>query len=209
MRTTLILALVVCSISAGCADKKDASKSNFKTAIQAFLDTSPGLCFTPPATSIPFTLQAGPELSFGGGPGMKVRADALVEAGLLKRQDATVKGMFGAATAGFEYSTTDLGEKLLVKGAGKNLATSDAFCAGKYKVVEVTNFTAPADTMGLKISQVDYRYVVEGAPPWAKSDALSKAFPTAAKDLQSDPSARAVVVLTNEGWLHEKLFKRQ
>lgn len=208
MKTTLAVALVIGSLGAGCADKKDASKTNFKNAIQAFLDTSPGLCFTPPASAVPFTLQAGPELSFGVGPGMKTRADALVDAGLLKRQDTTIKAPFGAPTPGFEYSLTDAGEKALVKGAGKNIGAGEAFCGGKYKVVEVNSFTEPSDALGVKISQVNYRFAVEGAPSWATSDTLLKAFPVAAKELQPDASSRAVVVLTNEGWVHEKIFKK-
>ena len=97
----------------------------------------------------------------------KKRADALVEAGLLTKRDTEVKAMFGnKMEPATEYQVTDTGKKFLVANGANTMAGQDAFCSGKYTVVEVSNFTEPSDMMGVKLSQVNYRYKVEGADDW-------------------------------------------
>lgn len=204
MKFIAIGAIACLAVTPGlCADNKQATKSNFSEAIQKYLASTPGPCFTPPAPSIPFEIPAK-DLQLGIGPTAQARADALVEAGLLVRSDAQVKGISGKVP-GFKYTISDAGQKLLVKGAGKNLGAGDAFCAGKYKVLEVVLFTEPADMLGAKVSRVTYRYTVDGAPSWAQLPSIRKAFPEAAKETTPDAKANAVLVLTSEGWMHERL----
>ena len=50
MKFTIALAVASVFIVGCSADHKAANKGNFKTAIQAYLDSTPGLCFTPPDT---------------------------------------------------------------------------------------------------------------------------------------------------------------
>lgn len=40
-----------------CGSKQDASKSNFQSAIQDYLNTKTGVCVMMPAKEAPFTLQ--------------------------------------------------------------------------------------------------------------------------------------------------------
>jgi hypothetical protein len=176
---------------AACGSAKDANKSNFSKAIQAYLDTQKGLCAAIPAKGLPFTLANQDML---GGQSKK-RADALVDAGLLTKRDT-------------EYQITDTGKKFLVANGANTMAGQDAFCTGKYTVVEVNNFTEPSDMMGVKLSQVNYRYKVEGADDWAKSEGMRANYKNFSEQTQGDIQGKAAVILTNDGWMHERLFKR-
>lgn len=192
-------------VLSGCGSKQDANKSNFQSAIQDYLDTTKGVCVMLPAKDVPFTLQKTGGMNFINEP---EKAAALVRAGLLSAKDTEVKAAFGnQMVAGVQYSLTDEGKKYLVKGAAGNLGNWDAFCGGKYKVKEVENFTQPADMFGTKISQVNYTYVVDDAPNWLKQSAIQSQYPNAKAGLDEPAPYKAVLVATNEGWMHERLFK--
>ncbi|WMY11304.1 hypothetical protein [Paraburkholderia phenoliruptrix] len=60
---------------------------------------------------------------------------------------------------------------------------------------------------GTKISQVNYLYEVDDAPAWAKQPAIQAAYPSLQHDLSGAPGDKAVLVATNDGWMHERLFK--
>jgi len=196
---------VAAFVLAGCNGSKDANKSNFQAAIQAYLDTTTGACVPLPDKEMPFKI----EQADGFGKDRRLRADALVEAGLLTRKGAEVPQFPGSnrLVPGFEYALTEAGRKQLVKGAGGNLANWDGFCAGKYKVVSIANFTDPANLFGSQVSQVNYRYKIEAPAKWAALPAIQAAFPKLARDMKDDAADKAVLVLTNDGWVHERLFK--
>ncbi|MGF6924289.1 hypothetical protein [Paraburkholderia sp. 40] len=202
-----VIVAATCGLLAltGCGSKQDANKSNFQSAIQDYLDTKNGVCVMVPAKAVPFTLQKSGGMNFINEP---EKAAALVSAGLLSAKDTQVKAAFGnQMVAGVEYSLTDEGKKYLVKGAAGNLGNWDAFCGGKYKVKDVENFTQPADMFGSKISQVNYLYEVDDAPAWTKQPAIQTAYPSVQHDVTGSPGDKAVLVATNDGWMHERLFK--
>lgn len=188
----------------GCGSVKDANKGNFAKAIQAYLDTRNGVCADIPAKEYPFSLA-----NKGWFSDMKQRADALAEVGLLTRSDTQIKASFGnAMEEGSEYQLTELGKKFLVAGGANTMGRHDAFCSGKYEVVEVENFTEPSDAMGTTISRVNYRYKVKDAADWVKSEGLHAAYKSLKEQTEGEVRDKAVLVLTNEGWLHERLFRR-
>ncbi|KGM24878.1 hypothetical protein [Stenotrophomonas maltophilia] len=192
-------------VLAACGSAKDPSKSNFSKAIQTYLDTNKGLCAAVPAREIPFTLADDDRL----GEQNRKRAAALVDAGLLIRRDTEVKSMFGTSMrpAG-EYQITDTGKKFLVANAADTVAAQDAFCTGRFAMVGVDTFTEPSDMMGVKLSQVNFRYKVDGADNWAKSEAVKASYRNFAEQVEGDIPGKATLVLTNDGWMHERLFKR-
>lgn len=198
-----LLCCMVLGIS-GCGSAKDANKGNFSKAIQSYLDTQKGLCAAIPAKEYPFTLA-----NKGWFADQKKRADALVDAGLLTRRDTQVKADFGnAMQEGSEYQLTEQGNEYRVAGGANTMGGHDAFCSGKYEVVSIENFTEPSDAMGVTISRVNYRYVLKGAADWMGADAVQAAYPEIKKQSEGEIQGKAVLVLTNEGWLHERLFKR-
>jgi hypothetical protein len=190
---------------AACGSNKDANKSNFSKAIQAYLDTQPGLCAAPPAKEIPFVISSQ-DFSYKNSI---QKADALVDAGLLSKRDTEAKALFGdKMLPATEYQITEAGQKARVAHAANSLAKQDAFCAGKYSMVEVDNFTEPSNMMGMTISEVKFRYKVENPAGWAKTESLRTAFKNFENETQGDIQGKAALVLTNNGWVHERLFKK-
>lgn len=64
---------------------------------------------------------------------------------------------------------------------------------------------------GQRVSRVDYEYVVSNLPKWATSPEMA----SASKSLKVDAESYAtpvkvlqVVILTNNGWIHESLFQK-
>lgn len=189
---------------AACGSARDANKSNFSKAIQAYLDTQKGLCASVPGEKLPFSLAN--QGMFGNS---KKMADALADAGLLSRQDTQVKAMFGnRMEAGTEYQITDMGKQYLVPGGANTVGGHDAFCSGKYEVAEVENFTEPSEMMGATISRVNFRYRVAGGAGWTRSEGLAANYRSFKEQADGEIKGNAVLVLTNEGWLHERLFRR-
>lgn len=82
-------------------------------------------------------------------------------------------------------------------------------CFGTPRVVEITNFTEPAEVMGVKASTVQYRYKLVDVAPWANAPII----PTRFKWMPERLSNQAIVadndmVLTNNGWVHHSEFKQ-
>lgn len=58
--------------------------------------------------------------------------------------------------------------------------------------------------MGMKLSQVSYKYRLADLPDWSKNAKMIAAFPDLARNTADSLEAKAAVVLTNDGWKHEK-----
>ncbi|KXV15809.1 hypothetical protein CR51_02080 [Caballeronia megalochromosomata] len=201
------IGITAAMLLSACGSKKDANKSNFADAIQSYLDTRNGVCISLPAKEAPFRLEKKTLFDIIHA---QEKATAMVSAGLLSARDIEMpQPGTNKLVAGTEYSLTDSGKKFLVKGGSGNLGNWDGFCGGKYKVREVENFTEPADMFGAKISQVNYTYEVDGVPAWTKDSSLQAQFPNLVTALAPTAGDKAVLVATNDGWMHEMLFKKR
>ena len=192
----------------GCANRKDANEGNFRSAIQKYLDTRNGVCVTLP------DLFGGGRLKKGGSFTTDApQAVAMVSAGLLlmDRSPAIVNFLGISLDRAPVYSLTPEGKKYLVGDPSFDSPDiSVTFCGGKYRVTELQSFTAPAtDGSGTTTSQVSYRYIVTGAPAWARQPELQAAYPSLQKDLNGDVSDTAVLVLTEHGWTDQRLLNRK
>jgi hypothetical protein len=81
-------------------------------------------------------------------------------------------------------------------------------CYGTPQVVEIVNFTAPAEAMGVKVSNVQYTYRLVDVAPWASDPALTNQFEwlgerVSNKGISKDDD----LVLNNNGWVHRSVFK--
>lgn len=221
MRATISI-LASSMMLASCSDPKAASKDNFEHVINAWAEKHPP-CITVPwgdaqegdgsRMDFPRYKESAPQkLAFMEAARKKQAEafDALVEAGLMKASatEITRKAAFAddkkiAVTA---YDLTDKGKAALEKDAkGAVLSGAQtAFCYGKPHVDEVTQFTEPGEMMGMKISQVSYRYHLADLPDWAKSARVKAAFPEIARNTAESLDGKAAVVLTGDGWKHEK-----
>lgn len=61
---------------------------------------------------------------------------------------------------------------------------------------------------GQTVSQDQYAYQLKNMPEWAKSKPMQEAFSQLARDNADTLQDEDVVVLMNEGWVHEKAMKR-
>ncbi|WP_313576389.1 hypothetical protein [Brevundimonas sp.] len=226
MRSVVVLAGVA-ALVAGCSDPKAASKKNFETAINDWINVNP------PCLSLPYSgVRAADRAADAGVFPLYIEAavsehpvrlenqkkaaapfEALAAAGLLKGEPAeiTQSGFFAGPQpklAVVAYSLTPEGEKVFsAKGSSRMLA-SPSFCYGEPQVKEIVRFTEPGDMMGMTLSQVEYTWQLKNMPEWAKSKAMQDTFPQLARDNAEILEGKAAVVLMNEGWIHEKAMRR-
>lgn len=105
------------------------------------------------------------------------------------------------------YRPTEAGAKVIPKSADRLLGGNE-LCFARRNVVEVTNWTEPADVMGVRVSQVRYRYKIVDIAPWAQTARMLAAFPRIAKALgKVEGEDKASLILTNEGWAHQRSLR--
>ena len=209
MRYTLALAAAAAWLATGCSDPKAASEKNFEAAIQSYLDTAYPKCY--------FTRQFPTTNEFDiGGSGAVLQA--LTQAGLLVEKEESRKevaqwGGGKKVVVKSSFDLTDEGRKFYQPDAVKRPGGEaiGGFCFGRAAVKAITQFSEPADMFGHRISRVSYSYTVSELPGWAKKPEITSAL----KALQADAAsaeepvkALDALVLTNTGWVHEKLFKK-
>jgi hypothetical protein len=224
-RTHVVVALAL--LAGACSNPKAANKSNFQHAIQDWIGDHPP-CIDVPGGDV----DAAGRSSSGMPRYMTTEAstnrfakdaheqrlaplNVLVNAGLLKVTPATVSeqswmpGVPGKKIDVLAYDLTDKGKAALPKTGGSATigGPRGSLCYGKPTVDEVTQFTEPGDMMGIKASQVSYRYHLADLPDWAKDPKVRAAFPKIEQDSASSLEGKAAVVLTNDGWKHERAAK--
>lgn len=202
--------MLASSLLSGCSDPRDASKENFTQAIQAFLDTQGNsICAPIKGIEPPLLLPKDTGLN----KWQHQQMDALAQAGLLSKSDKMVEVEQGFMTRtkvkvpGFEYNLTQDGKAFFKTGRQQAWGYDEgAFCFGQPKVTEIATFTEPADMMGMKISRVTYQLALGAIPDWAEREAIRTAYPQLRQSLSRN-QGKAVLVLTDSGWVHEKLLK--
>lgn len=194
--------------ASGCSDPKAANQGVFKDAAQAYLDATYPKCYI--HSQFPVTVDWNVS-------GIQEKLRALAKAGLVVesegeaehpelrgRQQNGKSPRFELTEEGKKFYKADLTKTM----AGKNIG---GFCFGKATVREVSQFSEPADMFGQRISRVNFTYVVSDIPTWAKSPELLAEIKELKADVDSESTpvkALNTFVLTNNGWVHEKLFKK-
>ncbi len=186
-RAAILCALL--TLAAGCSSKKDATKANFKDAINTYYGAHPECLWS---TTVKFPTRADTsDTSKTAG------YDALTDQGLLTRQaDSRKVFIFGSK----EVNNYDLSEK------GRSNWTPDPqnpgygnFCYGHRDVTAVDDFAVNGGT-----ATVDYHYQLGAVSPWADNTEIKTAFPTVQASLASPLSDKASLTLTDNGWLLTK-----
>lgn len=82
-------------------------------------------------------------------------------------------------------------------------------CYGTPQIVEIVNFTKPAEAMGLNVSNVQYTYKLVDIAQWASDPAISEQYEWLPERI-SNPSITKDddLVLTNTGWAHYSVLNR-
>ncbi|MGR7271262.1 hypothetical protein ACU615_21430 [Klebsiella aerogenes] len=202
--------LCICMLTlSGCNDPKKPSESNFKEAAQQYLDTVYPVCYI--KVNFPYKTDG---ISFNNMPEV---LHAISEKGLLTEKELSRKhidaswGIKAHDIVVNSYDLTEEGRKYYKSDAAKNIRGENVggFCFGKATVTEVSNFTEPSDAMGQKISRVSFSYKVSDIPEWAKTPEILTIDRQIKKDVDSAKDGMKVTnvfVLTNNGWIHERLF---
>ncbi len=109
------------------------------------------------------------------------------------------------------YKFSNKGESFLrpsslEKGAFRTGARQ--LCYGTPQVVEIVNFTEPAEAMGAKVSNVQYTYRLVDVATWASDPALTNQFEWLSERISSGSIAKDDdLVLTSNGWVHHSIVK--
>lgn len=154
-------------------------------------------------------------MSFSNNP---KKLNVLVNTGFVEFKKTGEEEVGGMFTGG--KKVVDIGSYHLTS-AGKAAYTENAatttsgdqiggFCIGVPQITNISQFTEPQKFMGQTVSNVKYQYKVGNLPQWAKSEKLYSYFPVIKQYLDSEKeniTDSAMLVLTEEGWVHEKLFK--
>lgn len=219
---TVAAAALAAGLLAGCGSARDASESNFARVIDAHY--ARGCIAVRPTGGLGVSDGEFPvvvELEEGDRPAVQERNhrntaqfEAFADAGLLSAEDTTVegrRGLFSRETVqrpARVYSLTPAGEAALADGADGRSAGRGGFCAGRYAVDEIKRFTEPGTMGPYTVSEVAYVYSPRDVPDWAEALRGNEAVPQVGRALQAKQEGKAALVLTNEGWVHERDFDR-
>jgi len=196
-----LVAMCLAVLPASCDSPKDASKANFTKALDEHFSkecqmVSVGLEQTP----FPRTIQMN-------GFSDTAYYDALVDAGLLasKSDTVTAKDLFGNNPRSVPAKTYDLtaeGRTQLQTQKGV-FGGITGFCAVRYKVASINNFTPPQNAMGQTISQVNFTPTAD-VQPWTRNAAVQAVF---GNNVVAHAEPRVeTLLLTESGWIDARDF---
>jgi hypothetical protein len=136
--------------------------------------------------------------------------EALVQVGLLTsrpvKKASNSNSIFASNKPSKVYELTDKGRQMAQEstyGFGKKEYLFQ-FCKVSFK--EVSSYTEPSDGMGVKSSNVKFKFALVDFADWAKNEAVQKAYWQVKSKLDLEGkvlNATQFVVLTSEGWATE------
>ncbi|CAM3875743.1 hypothetical protein CCOS865_03437 [Pseudomonas reidholzensis] len=206
-RTLAPLALL--ATLAGCSDSKEVTEAHLHKAAQAYLDTQYPHCFV--VTSFPTKTQ---DFDVNG---TNKALHALAAVGVVTEKEISrtevPERLWQRARTDiyYAYDLTDEGRKYYKADGHKllNGKTVGGLCFGKAQVTGIEQFSEPGELAGQKVSRVTYAYSITGLPEWAANDGvrgsvagLDKVVASGATPLKETQG----MVLTNDGWVHERLL---
>ena len=249
---TVFLSLAVVVLNA-CADEKVANKQNFATAVNQYFKAHPTCIeFTAsehykfPATILPTHNQYYQNepviLTFLGKLGLLTAQETTVDVPetpslpIISVEKKPSPKMVKAQQ--IVYALSDLGKAAYRENVSHNFfdGTHHGFCYGEPRVVEIINYSEPADLLGQKVSEVHFTYAVYNLASWAASDTVRYAAEQAlnsgiapgmltksmnertleqitnavtqnVQSVKAPLKGKAALILTSNGWMHEKMFR--
>ena len=215
-RAIMLVSVAALLLSACGADSQAASKINFEAALNAhFLKMKECIKVGTEPIEDGFVFSARAD---GKGFGAEKHEffDDLMAAGLLttvsfNKEEKTFSGIGKQMVPYLGYKISNDGEKFLRPAAldkGFFSTGTPQLCYGTPQVVDIINFTQPADAMGVKASNVQYIYEIVNVAPWAKNPSIVKQFKWLPERLANQTiEGDADMVLTNNGWVHHSVLK--
>ena len=216
IKALLLLSGAALLLTACGNDPKAANEANFEEALNAHYAQMKQCVRVGSAPNAEGIIQ---EFRTDGGVQDKQLSfyNGLVALGLLEAvsYQKDTKNFSGQVTGkadwiGYKFSEngkTFLRPAELNKGAFSTGARQ--LCYGTPQVVEIINFTEPAEAMGVKVSSVQYTYKLVDIAQWASDPAISKQYEWLPERISNPSIAKDDdLVLTNNGWAHHSVLKR-
>lgn len=169
-------------VLAGCGEKGD-----FEKAINAKISKSK-LCYSLQDNNIVFN------------KGFPIRVNSGYRSAGYSASDEILKGLSEQGLLNVSqqpngFSSVDV---LEVTDQGQQVEfwdKKDGACVGHRVVAEITGWTEPSESDGLKVTQVSYTWKLADVPGWVDKDAFS-----GVKGMAEPEEAKIVLVKTNNGW---------
>ncbi|MDZ3991634.1 hypothetical protein [Pseudomonas sp. Teo4] len=206
-----IVPLALLATLAGCSDTENATEANFHKAAQAYLDTQYPHCFV--VSSFPTKTQ---DFDVNG---TNKALHALAQVGVVSEKEISrtqvPERLWQPARTDiyYAYDLTEEGRKYYKADAQRLISgkTSGGLCFGKAQVTAIEQFSEPGEEMGRTVSNVTYAYKITGLPAWATNDEVRaniRGLDQALATNETPAQEKRVMVLTNQGWVHERLFDK-
>ena len=212
-RAILYLSGAALILSACGADPKAATEANFETALNAHFSKMKECIKIGKEPNENGIIQSFRADGKGFGADKRDFFDDLTAAGLLAtvsfdKEEKTFSGTGKEMIPYVGFKISSEGEKFLRPDEldeGFYRTGTPQLCYATAEVIDVTNFTEPAEKTGVKASNVKFTYKLIDVADWASNPAIVgkyKWLPAkiAASSLEDDED----MVLTNNGWVHHK-----
>lgn len=214
IKASLLISITVLISSCG-NDPKAANKANFEKALNAHyaqMKQCVKIGSKPNSDGIIQEFRTdggvqGKQLPFYNG----LVSLGLLEAATYQKDTKNFSGQVTGKADWIGYKYSDQGKTFLRpaeldKGAFSTGARQ--LCYGMPQVVEIVNFTEPAEAMGAKVSNVQYTYRLVDVAPWASDSVLTNQFEWLGERISNDSITKDDdLVLTNNGWVHHSIMK--
>jgi len=216
IKAILLLSGAAFFVTACGNDPKAANEANFEAALNAYYAQMKQCIRVGSAPNVDGIIQ---EFRTDGRVQDKQLSfyNSLVDLGLLdavsyQKDTKNFSGQVTGKVAWVGYKFSAKGETFLRPvdlDSGVFSTGARQLCYGTPQVVEITNFTEPAEVMGVKASTIQYTYKIVDVELWANEPTFTSQYDWLAARL-SDQSIEADddLVLTNNGWVHHSTFKQ-
>lgn len=210
MKKLILSSMILLALTA-CSDPKKANETNFKNAINEYLTNTYPECYIKGNYPLEYD-QSVLKYTETETLDMLVSENILNKTNNKRIEKESWSGKEREITT-VVYDLTEEGKKHYTANATKDYRGQEvgAFCFGKASVNNISNFTEPSDAFGMTISQVKYSYKVSDIPIWIKAEKLShkkSKLKADSESVETPIETKATLILTNNGWIHEKLFKK-
>lgn len=209
MKKLILSSMILLALTA-CSDPKKPNETNFKNAINEYLTTTYPECYIKGNYPLEYD-QSALKYAETETWDMLVSENILNKTNNKRIEKENWSGKEKEITT-VVYDLTEEGKKYYTVNATKDYRGQEigAFCFGTASVDSVSNFTEPSDAFGMTITHVKYSYAVADIPAWIKPEKLPKnqyKLKADSESVKAPIETKATLILTNNGWVHEKLFK--
>ena len=198
------LGAIAFAMISSCGGANTASDANFRDVLDAHLAENPS-CFEYVSSGDPreyFQRIAEKNSDIPDA----IFLDALVQEGYLTVEKTTMTSLSTSSGRPREvkwpakgYAATEKGKRFFINDGDRR-----KYCYATRRVVEISNFTKPADIRGFKASKVSFSTELADIAAWTKLSSANGALQNLDQELgRTEPQeTSADLVLTDDGWVH-------